>query len=1272
MSSKIKVLNLIILSCLNCAVFGQTTVKQIRIKWQDLGLGKPYAFDCVYPDEQPSTAQMTEIIDLPDSFESVTVSLENIESRPADKVYNDVDISTIGQDFSFNFQAGYINKKPVVLVTINLLSSRTGQLYLLHKADIVVKHTAAKNVIINSTAVGNSILNSGNWRRVKTDDNGVYKITFEELEKWGMSQPANVRVYGTGGRLLSKRNTSDDPVYLYENPIYVETHGDGVFNQGDYILFFGHGTVKYFYDSISRRYYHIKNHYSDEGNYFITTDLGAGRRIQNENYNMLTAKYVTSSVDVTQIWDDDEQNPLASGRLKYCKLFTPYITRDVVFNFPGQIIDNEDVIVQTYSLGAQVRDEPQCSFEFKSGDINIHRSFFHGYAPNEHGVVWSTKYQFSNVKGLQNPIELSAKFYATSIAARAAIDFIRVTARLKLSLVEAKTLYFADSRNIEQGTVKQYRIEGDKLMVWNVTEPLNPKNMELVDEGAVKYWKYNNDKNQFFYAFKQSGINTVKDLGVVDNQNIQGAKTPELIIVTAPLFRNEAEKLADFRRTFSGLEVMVLEPQQIYNEFSSGIPDVSAIRNMVRHFYNRTGETKKIKYLLLIGDGSYDNKWSAATNNHLPTYQSVESLSLYVTLESDDYFGLLDPDEGGHNIYEEKRFNGFLDIGVGRLPVESVFEAQTLIDKIISYSKNPKLDSWKNELTFLADDADRPGDFNLQKYTYDIAAIMANKYPWFHNNLIFMDSHRQISTPAGQIYPTVRDAINNTIHRGTLLFNYTGHGSPNQLAHEAVIDKVMVNKWRNSEFLPFFMTASCEIARYDNHDKKSIGEMILLNPNGGAVSMFTTTRIVFMGENQSLSMRFFNRVFERNSDGNYSTLGEIMMDAKNREGAGLGDGDGSNINMRKFTLLGDPSMKLIVPPYRTITDSINGFDAQVTFDTINAMQKVKIHGSITDTLGNKISDYDGILHATVYDKIKEKQTLDNDGNGKYTYYTQDNILYRGKSTIKAGKFSFEFIVPLDINYEFGRGKISYYAQNGAVDAQGAFRSFAIGGSAAGAIVDNKGPEINIFMNDTNFVSGSSTNESPKLIVKLHDENGINTTGTGIGHEITARLKHAPNNVIVLNNHYEAELNSYQNGSINYQLLDLPDGENQITVRAWDILNNTSENILDFAVANTEKAALMHVMNYPNPFTTHTKFLFEHNQPHIPIEITIQIFTVSGKLVKTLQTTMQGSAYQTSPLTWDGLDDFGDRIGRGVYVYKVKIKTPDGKTDSKFEKLVILK
>ncbi len=1265
MRLSIRIVGLVIFSNFVLLSKGQRTTEALHIQWKEIGINKPYAVDCVFEEDAPHLPRITKTIILPFMPGNLSVQLSNIESEPSEKQFRGYEIHKLGNDYDLKYETGYINHKPVVLVTIGLASNKGGQLHLLKSATITIDLHEQKSTQAQKTVKANSALKTGNWRRIKINGSGIYKITFEQLQDWGMSNPENVRVYGTGGLLLSKRNNANDSDDLYENPVYMETNGDGIFNSGDYILFYGQGMISWSYDKPTNRYSHIKHPYSDEGNYFITTSLGAGKRIVASDFNSSAHDYLTSTGDITLVWDDDLQNPNATGRLKFGELLPPGEKRNISFNFPAPPVSDEDVTIQTQVVGYQSSQEPQCSFEFKVGETQIHRSFLIGYHPDSYSEVWDLKYQTSRKKLNVTPLTVTAQYIATSIAARGSVDFIRATARVNLNLTQSNSLFFADSKNIVTGTIKQYQLEGSNVSVWNITDPLNPIKMNVQVDGNTNRWKYTNDQNQFYCAFNNSGISNFTDLGTLANQDIHGLPVPDMIIITAPLFRQEAERLAEFRRTFNNLQVVVLEPQIIYNEFSSGIPDVTAIRNMARMFYLRSGESSRdFKYLLLIGDGSYDNKWAATTNNHILTYQDINSLDKVASFESDDYYGLLDNNEGGQDLYGGDTFNGFLDIAVGRLPVETLFEAQTLINKIIEYSRNPKLDSWKNELTFLSDDADG-GDFVLQQQAYELSQIIVGKYPWFNNNLIFMDAYQQVSTPAGQRYPAVREAINSIIHRGTLLVNYTGHGSPNQLAHEAVIDKTMVNNWKNSEYLPFFMTASCEIARYDDHKKKSIGELILLNPNGGAVSMFTTTRAVFVSGNHSLSTRFYNRVFERKVDGNYSTLGEIMVDSKNQMTSG-------GTNHRKFTLLGDPSMKLIIPPYRVMTDSINGNNAQMTVDTIGALQKVTIHGRITDTLGNHMPNYEGIIYPTVYDKPKEKQTLNNDGTGEFSFNTQDNILYKGKATVTGGKFSFEFIVPLDIDYDFGRGKIGYYAQDGNSDAQGAFRFFFIGGSSNNTIADAQGPEINLFMNDTNFVSGSSTNETPLLIAQFFDQNGINTTGNGIGHEITARLKHDLNNVLVLNNHYESDINSYQSGKLQYQLLDLPDGENQITLRAWDILNNYTEKKLDFVVANTEKAALSHVLNYPNPFTTHTKFLFEHNQPHVPLEITIQVFTVTGRLIKTLQTTMQGNAYQLNPLTWDGRDDFGDRLGRGVYIYAVKIKTPDGKTDTKFERLVILK
>ena len=1247
-------------------ILGQRIKKTFEIEWKEIGLGKPYAVDCFYNDSLPWVAYKTFRIEIPDATEAenISVQLENFSAFQASETFKGLENKAIPNNFDVSFYYGIEKQKPMVYVTLNIIRSNGSSLELLSKATFGLTYApiSKKEKFSPKTS---SVLAEGRWIRIKIGERGVYKITYKNLVDWGFSDPQNVRIYGTGGRMLSKKVNNYDPVDLYENPIYMETGGDGVFNDGDYILFYAQGIERVFYNRTVNRYFHENHSYSEEAFYFVTTRPGAGKRISTVSFLSQNASSTTTSGDYIAVYEKDVQNPLRTGRMLFDELLTANESRNFSFSVPVSYTQGEPVKLYTQVIGFQSSLEPQCSFQFSIGNTSLHRTFLIGSNPNAISDVWDLKQGYSEFSPSGQTFTTQGQFFASSVAARGAVDYLMIVARINLSLPSAKRINFWESRDIASNSIKEFRAIGNNITVWDVTNPLNPVIVTSRNEGDNTVWKYDMSVARNFHLFVSGGEITPLSSQVIANQNIMGTPVPDMVIITAPAFRQQAEQLAAFRRTNNQLSVLVLEPQTIYNEFSSGIPDVSAIRNMLRMFYLRSGDGgRTLKYALLIGDGSFNNKWAARQNNYILTYQSVNSQDDLNSIVSDDFFGLLDEGEGGQDLYTTDGLTGLLDIGVGRLPVESLTEANSVINKTTHYNTNPTLDSWKNRLTFLADDADNLGDFGLQRDAYDLAKIVRAKYPWFNNHLILMDAYPQVSTPAGHRYPKVREAINTAIHSGTLLFNYTGHGSANQLAHEAVVDKNMVNNWINRDYLPFMMTASCEIAPYDNPNNRSLGELMMVNPNGGAIALFTTTRKVYASGNQNLSIKFYNRVFERSADGNYSTLGEILSDTKNMTSSGTG-------NHRKFSLLGDPSMKLLVPPFRVRTDSINGFKTGVKIDTLRALSKVRVSGSITDTLGNPVDNFNGIIYPTVYDKFRTRLTLNNDNSGVFEYQDQDNILYRGRASVTNGKFSFEFYIPLDINYDFGFGKISYYAQNGTIDAQGSYRNIVIGGSNNSQFTDNIGPEIRAYLNDTNFVSGSTVNESPTLILRICDEHGINTTGNGIGHDITAYLKHDPNNIIILNRHFESDINNYRCGTIRYQLLNLPEGPNQITIRAWDILNNYSEKQIDFLVANSEQISINHVMNYPNPFTTNTKFLFEHNQPHLPLEITIQIFTVSGKVIKTLQTNILGSLYQFSPLTWDGRDEFGNKIGRGVYIYSVKIKTPDGQSQTKFEKLVIL-
>ena len=775
---------------------------------------------------------------------------------------------------------------------------------------------------------------------------------------------------------------------------------------------------------------------------------------------------------------------------------------------------------------------------------------------------------------------------------------------------------------------------------------------------------------------------------IVFNQNIKGTifenaqgqfEDIDYLIITPNLLYGQAERLAQINRDKNNLNVKVVTLNEIYTEFSSGNQDIGAIRNLVKYVYdNASTPNNRVKYVCLFGDSSFDYKDRISGNtNFVPSWHAYESFNLTNSFVSDDFFGMMDINEGGMETSDK------LDIAVGRILADSQQRANELVGKIESYYIDEAYGRWRNNFVVVSDDVDQAWEKVLQETTDQIGDRVTEEKPFINVIKIHSDSYLQESSAGGDRYPRINEAINNAVENGTLVINYFGHGGEDGLAFERIFEKPDAQNLSNVCKLACFVTVTCEFTRFDNPQRPTAGEFTYWNKQGGAIGLITTTRQIFVSVGITFNSILEEYLFSFNDSDNfedheYPTMAEALRLTKNNTAI-------SGIGQRRLVFfIGDPAMKLAFPDPDVRLTQINDVPISQSTDVLEALGRVKLSGEVTDRFGNVLDNYSGIVSTTIYDKNIQRQTLGNDGtseNGELiilNYETLGEIIFRGQSSVVNGLFDLEFVVPRDIGIPVGLGKVSFYAkQEGELQDQTGVNisDVRIGGINEDAPEDNVGPVISLFMNDENFVSGGITNESPTLLAKLQDENGINTA-SGIGHDIVAIIDGDETNPYVLNDYYQTEVDDYQRGLVNFPFRDLAPGLHTLTLKAWDVYNNSSTAEIQFVVYDKDQGLVIeNVLNYPNPFVNYTEFWFNHNSVE-PLDVSVQIFTVSGKLVRTLNGQTKGGIKVTSSLSkelvWDGRDDFGDKIGKGVYIYKLTVRSNTlNKKVEKIEKLVIL-
>lgn len=1105
------------------------------------------------------------------------------------------------------------------------------------------------------TYADHSVLSSGKWIKVRVAQTGVYKITYAQLQSMGFNSPQNPRVFGNGGKQLNAMNVEPRPDDLLENAIWIEKGQDGTFNSGDYILFYGEAPGEWYYDNSRGVYLHKLHGFSDNSYYYITDGSVSGKEIQTENGNPGTVTHNVNTFDDYAYYENELTNFIKSGQTWVGEYFNMVLSYDYNFYFAG-LTSSEPakIITQAY-----YRSYSPSTLSVTANGTLVNNLTFPGYnIGNVLGNYANVVQSIANYTPTSSAISVNLTYNQPVNGGEVWLDYLVLNTRRNLTFPGGQ-LTFRDIRSAATGNISKFSLAGSasNVMVWDITNPVEPRLIEGNLNGQVYEFTLGTDSLRHFVAMDGTSYLNAPVVGEVANQDLHGIDPVEYVIVTHPDFLSYANTLADLHRTMDGFTVQVVTPDVIYNEFSSGMTDPAAIRDYMKMLYDRAGSDpeKMPRYLLLFGDGSFDNRHTFSNNtNFLPTYQSTNSLAPTSSFVTDDFFAMLDDNEGS--------YIGLLDVGVGRIPVKSTAEASSVIQKIIRYVSDQAYGDWRNYICMIGDDEDN-NQHMLQ--SDQMAERLDTVYPDYNVEKIFLDAFPQVTTPNGDRYPEVVAAINSRMEKGALILNYTGHGNETGLAHEHIIGISDISSWSNVYRMPLFVTATCEFSRFDDYNRTSAGESVLISPLGGGIGLFTTTRLVYSHSNFAINQSFYKYALERDTSYHFYRLGDIMRHAKNATASA------TDVNKRNFLLLGDPALTLSYPEYNVVTDSVNGIATDVFNDTLGALQMVVIKGHV-ENQGLLQTGYNGLIYPVVYDKPGTMSTLGNDVSNTISFSVQNNVLYKGKARVVNGYFEFAFIIPRDISYTIGKGKISYYTTDATnQDGNGYSREITIGGTSSDTTSDDTGPLVSLFMNNENFIDGGTTDENPKLLALLSDSLGINTVGNGIGHDITAVLDGSTSKTYVLNDYYEADLDSYQSGRVSFPFSSLENGEHIIRFKAWDILNNSSEAYIRFVVAEAGEFTLQNIFNYPNPFSSGTSFYFSHNQPNVTLDVSIQILTVSGKLVKTISTTLSSDSYQSTPIAWDGLDDYGEKIGNGVYIYRLRVKTQDGRQKEEYEKLVIL-
>ncbi len=1097
-----------------------------------------------------------------------------------------------------------------------------------------------------------SVLATGRWVKIRVGESGVYKITKSELAKMGFNDPSKVRLFGYGGRLLPETNIGSISDDLQEVPMWR--------NNGN-LLFYANGTIEWKYTA--GEFTHKQNHYSQHSYYFLNVTEG------KEPMSFPTTKYDVNTSLINTTFPDHalyekeeislcsfgrtllESYDYSTGRSKQYNISlpgiaAPYIKATVSFGSNASQASTLGIFIDEKNVGTLTIGQ--------ASDINK-------------GVITSGKYS-GNYAGNDEKLAVTLKHNASTSTVNGHLDYIRITYTRKLALDESYLIF----RGTSSSSRANFKIASDKtgIKVWNVTNPSQTTEYQGTYTDGHYIVPAPASYNEEYVAVDINGnFPSVEVVGTIANQNLHATGATDLVIIVPSnkLYTAQAERLAQMHRDMDNMRVKVVSADEVYNEFSSGTPDATAYRRFMKMLYDRATTSEEApKYLLLMGDAFSDNRLITYKNrrqeDYLLCYSSENSVSTTASYVLEDYFGFLDDSEGSNHKTDK------VDIAIGRIPVQNLASLTPVIDKIINYAQNKDAGAWQNNIVLLADDGDAMNPNSHMRDAEVIASLISENFPSFMLRRIYWDDYPMVTLATGNTYPAVNAAIKEQLAEGALIMNYSGHGSSNLLSHEMA--------WKASDMtnctstrLPMWVTASCDISPFDIGDG-SIGEEAILNPTSGAVAMFTTTRTVYQTHNSSINRQFMRNILSRDSEGKVITIGEAVRRSKVNLISGNGD---LSENKLQYILLGDPALKLNLPEYKAVVDRFGDATADSEAQA-GAGSKITVYGHIEDINGNLATNFNGVVSPTMFDYEQEVKTKDNTGLGAFTYHAHTSKLYSGSDSVKSGNFSITIPMPMDISYSDEQGLLNIYAvtHDRSASAQGTYENFIIGGTSSDIANDKKGPEIKLYLNSTSFIDGDDTHPTPCLYVELRDENGINTVGSGIGHDIVAMVDNKAAYTYNLNNAFTPTVGDYTSGTIIFPLSAMPEGTHTLMVRAWDLLNNSSTSTITFNVVPDLAPEFIELSATPNPVHRgeNLTFMLTHNRPQSEITVKLEVFNHQGQILwsNTETTLCDGTVYT---YTWDVTGSAGQPLPTGIYLYRASLSAGGSSEQTKTRKIIVL-